>query len=141
MKKGITASVLIPLLLLLCSCSSMVSYIRFESDEDGKRYNSITEVPADAGKDAVIFYSDEELYDVAVLKMEYDAEKNEYRELETLWAGDVLSKGDGLKIRLDLSADIPYISVRYTRKNGETREQFIYQKPSTGKLWLLEQKN
>lgn len=60
MKKGITASVLISLLLLLCSCSSMVSYIRFESDEDGKRYNSITEVPTDAGKDAVIFYSDED---------------------------------------------------------------------------------
>lgn len=139
MKKITSIFILISMLLLLCSCSGTVSYIRFPSDKDGERYGQVFEVSEKLGDDAVIFYSDEELYDISVVQMQYDSEKDEYSELRTLWSKETLLKGDGIKISLDFSNEIPYVMVRYQRKNGQTREQYIYKNPDTGKLWLLEQ--
>lgn len=127
------------LLACLCSCSKMVSFIRFPSDEDSTRYNEIFEVKKTPGNDAVIFYASEELYDIKITETEYNEDKNEYSDIKELWNKDTLKKGDGIKIWLDFSKKVPYVKVCYTRKNGETREQFIYKNADTGKLWLLEQ--
>ena len=127
------------LLACLCSCSKMVSFIRFPSDEDSTRYKKVFEVEEKTGKGAVIFYANEDIYDIKVIETEYDADKNEYSEINTLWVKDTLTKGDGIKIWLDFSKEVPYIKVCYMRQNGETREQFIYKNAETGKLWLLEQ--
>lgn len=129
------------MLTVLCSCSDIVSYIRFPSEEDSERYTEIFEVPEKTGEESVIFYSDEELYGIEVFEAEYDSESGEYRKLNTLWHTDTLSKGSGIKIFLDLSREIPYTAVKYTRQNGQTREQYIYKNPKTDKLWLLEQSN
>ena len=116
----------------------MVSFLRFPSDEDDSRYNRIIEADA-GGKEAVIFYADEQLYDIAVVKTEYDEDRNAFYELETVWSADTLEKGDGVKIFLDFDGEIPTVMVRYARKNGQIREQYVYKNPKTGKLWLLEQ--
>lgn len=139
MKKSITLFLLIIIILSLSSCSSMVSYIRFPSDQDDTRYGQVFEVECKLGDDTVIFYADEDLYDIEIVDMKYDEQTGQYTELETIWNTDLLKKGDGIKIYLQLSREIPYVMVRYTRQNSEIREQFIYMNPKTEKLWLIEQ--
>ena len=139
MKKNIALFYIIIMVFVLSSCSSMVSYIRFPSENDDTRYGQIFNVPQKLGDDAVIFYADEDLYDIDVVNMQYDDQTEQYTELETVWSKETLIKGDGIKISLDLSRQIPYVMVRYSRQNGEIRQQFIYMNPSTEKLWLIEQ--
>lgn len=137
MKKVLTLISIFVLLLTITSCSPAVTYIRAPGDKDADIFKEMIEITAD-GTDEVVVYSYDTIYDVSVSIMKYDMEKDEYSVERTLYETPVLNSLNALKISLDLSNEMPYVAVKYTRDNGETREQYIYKTENDGKYWLLE---
>lgn len=139
MKKITFLTVIALIVMSLASCSGMVSYLVFSRDNDGEKFNKIYDVQADDEGERVIFYADEEIYNVVIKKTGYDEQSESFYDVEELFSLDVLKKGDGIRVQVDFSREIPDVKVNYERKNGEKREQYLYKNEQTGKLWLLEQ--
>ena len=141
MKKFAFAAAIAAVLTVLCSCSGMVSFIVFSRENDAEKFEKIYDVTAAEGGEKVVFYADEELTDLRVTLNEYDEQSDSFTETETLFTLDSLGKGEGIRIAVDFSREIPDVKVSYTRKNGQRREQFLYKNPQNEKLWLLEREN
>lgn len=137
MKKAITFISVFIVLFTVTSCSPTVTYIRAPGDKDADIFKEIIEISAE-GTDEVVVYSYDTIYDVAVSIMKYNMETDEYSVEKTLYETPVLNSLNALKISLNLSSEMPYVAVKYTRDNGETREQYIYKTEKDGKYWLLE---
>lgn len=137
MKKTVCVICLVLLMLSLSSCSSPVTYIKAPADNDADFFKKINEVKAE-GSDEAVFYSYKTIYDVSVNVMDYNEQKDEYSVKETLFETPVLDGLNAIKVTLDLSKEMPYVMIRYSMENGETREQYIYKSPSDQKYWLLE---
>lgn len=131
MKKLIVTIILI-LTLFICSCSAgIVSRVSFTTT-----LNISNAIECD-GADTVYFYVDTEVFDVSIDVNECNMQTGEYTKLKTVHTQKTLSTDTALKINLNLTNEVPYVSVTYTLKNGKTRQQFIY-RDDREKLWLLE---
>lgn len=137
MKKLTSLLCIVLMLLTLASCSPAVTYIKAPAENDSELFYEMIEINVE-GDGEVIVYSYQAIYDVSVNVMEYDYDTDVYSVMETLYESPVLEALNALKITLDLTTEMPYVMVRYTRDNGETREQYIYKSPSEDKYWLLE---
>ena len=137
MKKTISLLCLFVMLFTLASCSPAVTYIKAPAENDTEFFSEIIQINVE-GDDQVMVYSYQNIYDVSVNTMEYDYATDVYTVKDTLYKTPVLESLNALNITLDLETEMPYVMVRYTRDNGETREQYIYKTPSEDKYWLLE---
>lgn len=137
MKKIISILSVIIILFSFTSCSKGVTYLKEPSEQDSEMFDNIIEVDA-FGEDEVIFHTYETIYKVSVNCMEYNYDTDEYTLSKTVYEQTYMQMSDALKIKLDMSLEVPYVMIRYTRKNDETREQYIYRSPDDNRLWLLE---
>ena len=140
MKKTLLILYSILIVFSVASCSGTVTHLRASYGKaDSRLYKTIYYADAGGG-DHVIFYADEQLYDIKVKENTYDYENDCYTPAFVIYTQEMLPKNAGIDIALDLNNEIPYISVTYTRKNGEINEQYIYRDTESNRLWLLEQK-
>ncbi len=123
------------MILLLSSCT-MGDFCKI-SDVNLRIFNNVTEVTVDEGDDA-FFYTKKPLTDVCVYKMEWEYESESYKEIQTVVKDLTLTKGDALRIFFDGTADMPYVRITFTYKDGKTGERFIF-RDKNDKLWVLNQ--
>ena len=132
MKKFLMFSLI--LVLLLSSCS-MGDFCKI-SDVKLRIFNNITDVVADDGDDA-FFYTTKPLTDVCVYKMQWDYEKEEYIEIQTVASGIALNKNDALRIVFDGESELPYVRITF-KSEQQTGERYIF-RDTNDRLWVLNQ--
>ena len=137
MKKIISLILIIVAVFTLFSCYKGVTYLKLPADNDADMFDTITEVDA-SGDDAVVFHTYETIKDVSVNLMKYDYDTDEYSVDKVLLEKSFMEMSETLKIKLDFASEVPYVMIKYTRQNGETREQYVYRSPKDERLWLLE---
>jgi len=137
MKKRVLAVLAFVMLLLLTSCEKGVTYLHLPSETDKDIFEEIIDVDA-GGTDEVVFQTYEVLSNVSVNIMDYDYETDVYTVKSVVFEKNNLKIKQALKLKLNFLSDVPYVMIKYTRQNGETREQYVYQNQQDGRLWLLE---
>lgn len=139
MKKTVSAFLLTLILLTAVSCAP--SPVLKITDSLSSQYSNVTEVCAEPSGDTVIITATEDITQLTVNRMSYDAENDTYTWTETLLSMDNFSRSDALRVILDLKAEVPYIMIKYQKSDGNIFEQYIYKNSYDGKLWLLEREN